>query len=140
MTERDDYAQQRLLARHITLTVLMQGTSIRAQRTSNIFHIQRPTFNKKIIGIKITGKYKNILSQLIEQFKWRQLLESTGFLNRNKEKEKIWFVKVYLKYSTSAFLPGKPHGQRNLAGSSPQSHRRVRCGLVTKQQEEANNI
>ena len=81
MTERDDYAQQQLLARHITLTVLMQGTSIRAQRTSNIFHIQRPTFKKKIIGIKTTGKYKNILSQLIEQFKWRQLLESTGFLN-----------------------------------------------------------
>ena len=35
-----------------------------------------------------------------------------------------------LQYSRS----GKSHGQRNLVGYSPRSHRRVRYNLVTKQQ------
>ena len=35
---------------------------------------------------------------------------------------------------TPAFLPGKPHGQRSLAGYSPWGHKRVRHNLATKQQ------
>ena len=33
------------------------------------------------------------------------------------------------------FLPGKAHGQRSLAGYSPQDHRRIRHNLVAKQQQ-----
>ena len=36
---------------------------------------------------------------------------------------------------TPIFLPEKPHGQRSLAGYSPQGLRRVRHNLVTKQQQ-----
>ena len=36
---------------------------------------------------------------------------------------------------TPEFLPGKFHGQRNLAGYSPWCCKRVRHGLVTKQQQ-----
>ena len=36
---------------------------------------------------------------------------------------------------TPVFLPGKSHGQRSLVGCSPWGHRRVRCDLVTKQQQ-----
>ena len=32
----------------------------------------------------------------------------------------------------SRVLPGKSHGQRNLAGYSPQGHKRVRHDFVTK--------
>ena len=35
---------------------------------------------------------------------------------------------------TPEFLPGKSHGQRNLAGYSPWTHKRVRHDLATKQQ------
>ena len=35
---------------------------------------------------------------------------------------------------TLAFLPGKSHGQRSLAGYSPQGHKRVGHDLVIKQQ------
>ena len=34
---------------------------------------------------------------------------------------------------TPVFLPGKSHGQRSLAGSSPWGHKRVRHDLATKQ-------
>ena len=37
---------------------------------------------------------------------------------------------------TTVFLPGKSHGQRNLAGYSPSGHKRVTHDLVTKQQQE----
>jgi len=33
---------------------------------------------------------------------------------------------------TPVFLPGKPHGQRRLAGCSPWGHKRVRHNLATK--------
>ena len=33
---------------------------------------------------------------------------------------------------TPAFLPGKSHEQRNLAGYSPRSRKRVRYNLATK--------
>ena len=33
------------------------------------------------------------------------------------------------------FLPGKSHGQRSRVGYSPWRHKRVRCDLVTKQQQ-----
>ena len=36
---------------------------------------------------------------------------------------------------TSVFLPGEPHGQRSLAGCSPQGHKRVRHDLATEQQQ-----
>ena len=36
---------------------------------------------------------------------------------------------------TPVFLPGKPHGQRNLAGFSPWGCRRIGHDLVTKQQQ-----
>ena len=36
---------------------------------------------------------------------------------------------------TSIFLPVKPHGQRNLMGYSPWSHKRVGYDLTTKQQQ-----
>ena len=35
--------------------------------------------------------------------------------------------------NTIVFLPGKPHGQRRLAGYSPRGHKRVRHNLATKQ-------
>ena len=35
--------------------------------------------------------------------------------------------------ATPGYLPGKSHGQRNLAGYSPWIYRRVRHDLVTKQ-------
>ena len=35
---------------------------------------------------------------------------------------------------TAVFLPGKPHGQRSLAGYSRWGHKSVRHNLVTKQQ------
>ena len=35
---------------------------------------------------------------------------------------------------TPVLLPGKPHGQRSLAGYSPEGHRRVGHYLATKQQ------
>ena len=34
---------------------------------------------------------------------------------------------------TPVFLPEKSHGQRRLAGDSPQGHKRVRYDLATKQ-------
>ena len=37
--------------------------------------------------------------------------------------------------SHSVFFPEKAHGQRSLAGYSPQSHKTVRHDLVTKQQQ-----
>ena len=36
---------------------------------------------------------------------------------------------------TPVFLPGESHGQRRLVGYSPWGRRRVRCDLVTKQQQ-----
>ena len=36
----------------------------------------------------------------------------------------------------SVFLPGKSHSQRNLAGYSSWSHKKVRHNLTTKQQQE----
>ena len=33
-------------------------------------------------------------------------------------------------------LPGKSHGQRSLAGCRPWGHKRVRCDLATKQQQQ----
>ena len=36
---------------------------------------------------------------------------------------------------TPVFLPGKSHGQRSLAGYSPQRHKRFRHDLATKQQQ-----
>ena len=36
----------------------------------------------------------------------------------------------------SAFLPGKSHGQRSLAGSTPWGRKRVRHDLVTKHQRQ----
>ena len=36
---------------------------------------------------------------------------------------------------TPAFLPGESHGPRSLAGYSPWGHKRVRCCLVTKQEQ-----
>ena len=36
--------------------------------------------------------------------------------------------------NTPVFLPGKSYGQRSLTGYSPQSHKRIRHDLVTKQQ------
>ena len=36
---------------------------------------------------------------------------------------------------TSVFLPGESDGQRNLVGNSPWGRKRVRCDLVTKQQQ-----
>ena len=36
---------------------------------------------------------------------------------------------------TPVFLPGKFHGQRNVAGSSPWGHKIVRHDLATKQQQ-----
>ena len=38
---------------------------------------------------------------------------------------------------TPVFLPGKPHGQRNLAGHSPWGLKIVRHNLATKQQQIA---
>ena len=37
---------------------------------------------------------------------------------------------------TLVFLPGKFHGQRSLVGYSPWSHKRVRHGSATKQQQQ----
>ena len=36
--------------------------------------------------------------------------------------------------NASVFLPGKSQGQRSLAGYNPWGHKRVRHGLMTKQQ------
>ena len=36
---------------------------------------------------------------------------------------------------TPVFLPGKFHGQRSLAGYSPQGHKRVGHDLVTEEQQ-----
>ena len=36
---------------------------------------------------------------------------------------------------TPVFLPGKSHGQRNLAGYSPRGHKRIRHNLSTKQEQ-----
>ena len=36
---------------------------------------------------------------------------------------------------TPVFLPGKAHGQRNLADNSPWGHKRVGYDLVTEQQQ-----
>ena len=36
---------------------------------------------------------------------------------------------------TPVFLPGKSHGQRSLAGSSPWGHKRIRHDSATKQQQ-----
>ena len=36
---------------------------------------------------------------------------------------------------TPVFLPGKPHGQRRLAGYSPRGRKRIRRDVVTKRQE-----
>ena len=33
-------------------------------------------------------------------------------------------------------LPGKPHGQRSLAGCRPWGHKRVRCDSATRQQQQ----
>ena len=41
---------------------------------------------------------------------------------------------------TPVFLPGQPHGQRNLARYSPQSRKRVRHAFVTKQQQLLYNV
>ena len=38
--------------------------------------------------------------------------------------------------STPVFLPGKSHGQRNLASYSPWGHKRVRHDLMTKQHQQ----
>ena len=38
------------------------------------------------------------------------------------------------------FLPGKSHGQRSLAGCSPWGHKRVRHNLVTKQQQQQQQL
>ena len=38
------------------------------------------------------------------------------------------------------FLPGESHGQRSPAGYSPQGHKRVRHDLVTKQQQQENQL
>ena len=40
---------------------------------------------------------------------------------------------------TPVFLPGKSHGQRNLAGYSPWGCKGVRYNLVTKQQQRISN-
>ena len=37
--------------------------------------------------------------------------------------------------TTSVFLPGKSHGQRNLVGYSPWGHTRVGHKLASKQQQ-----
>ena len=37
---------------------------------------------------------------------------------------------------TTVFLPGKSHGQRSLAGYSPQGHKRDRYDLATKPQQQ----
>ena len=36
---------------------------------------------------------------------------------------------------TPVFLPGKPQGQRSLAGSSPWGCKRIRNNIMTKQQK-----
>ena len=41
---------------------------------------------------------------------------------------------------TPVFLPGEPHGQRNLAGCSPQGRRWVGHDLVTKQQQQQKEL
>ena len=41
---------------------------------------------------------------------------------------------------TPVCLPGKSHGQRNLAGYSPWGHKRVECNLPIKQQQIIKNI
>ena len=41
---------------------------------------------------------------------------------------------------TLVFLPGKPHGQRTLAGYSPWGHKRVGHDLATKQHSTPINI
>ena len=41
----------------------------------------------------------------------------------------------YYSEPTPVFLPGKPHAQWNLVGYSPWDHKRVKCYLVTKQQQ-----
>ena len=38
----------------------------------------------------------------------------------------------------SSILPGESHGQRSLAGYSPQGHKRVRHDSVTEQLSEQN--
>ena len=46
-----------------------------------------------------------------------------------------WFGKIPWRrkwHPTPVFLPGKSHGQRNLAGYSPSGCRRVGRDLVTK--------
>ena len=41
---------------------------------------------------------------------------------------------------TPVFLPGKSHGQRILAGSSPWGHKRVRHDLEIKQQQTFSSV
>ena len=41
---------------------------------------------------------------------------------------------------TPVFLPGKSHGQRNLAGYSPWGHKRFRRDLETKQHQQYSYI
>ena len=53
-----------------------------------------------------------------------------------------WFGNIpwYRKWQPAlVFLPGKSHGQRNLAGYSPTGHRRLGHDLTTKQQQQQNN-
>ena len=48
-----------------------------------------------------------------------------------------WVRKIPWKWqSTAVFLPGKSHGQRNLVGYSPWSHKRVEQDSATKQQQQ----
>jgi len=47
----------------------------------------------------------------------------------------FWIGKILWRrkwQSTPVFLPGKLHGQRNLVGYSPWSHRRIGHNLVTE--------
>ena len=60
-------------------------------------------------------------------------------LQRRRRGSNLWVGMIPWKRKwqpTPVFLPGKSHGQRSLAGSSPWGRKRVRHDLATKQWKE----
>ena len=66
--------------------------------------------------------------------RWFSGKESACQCRRHGFDPRSWKIPWRRKWQpTRAFLPGKSHGQRSLAGYSPWGCKRVRCDWVTKQ-------
>ena len=85
-----------------------------------------PSFSS-IIGFWAIYRASLVTQQAMQEMQWR------------KCKFDPWVGKMPWRRKwqpTPVFLPGEFHGQRSVAGYNPWGHKRVRCELATKQQQQ----